>query len=52
VRVAPAGRQAGRQPVGRACRRVFTRYDKTAVMFAAFITAAFIAEALRCVDGP
>jgi len=26
---------------------VFTRYDKTDVMFAAFITVAFIAEALR-----
>jgi hypothetical protein len=28
-------------------RRVFMRYDKTDVMFAAFITAALIAEALR-----
>ncbi|MEC5213746.1 hypothetical protein RCH06_002300, partial [Polaromonas sp. CG_9.5] len=27
--------------------RVFTRYDKTDVMFAAFITVALIAEALR-----
>lgn len=31
----------------KAWRRVFTRYDKTDVMFAAFITVAFIAEALR-----
>lgn len=31
----------------KAWRRVFTRYDKTDVMFAAFITCAFIAEALR-----
>jgi len=31
----------------KAWRRVFTRYDKTDVMFAAFITLAFIAEALR-----
>jgi hypothetical protein len=29
---------------------VFTRYDKTDVMFAAFITAALIAEALRRVN--
>jgi transposase len=28
-------------------RRVFTRYDKLDVMFAAFITVALIAEALR-----
>ena len=28
-------------------RRVFTRYDKLDLMFAAFITSAFIAEALR-----
>lgn len=28
-------------------RRVFTRYDKTDVMFAAFIILALIAEALR-----
>ena len=34
----------------KAWRRVFTRYDKTDVMFAAFITVAFIAEALRCVN--
>lgn len=34
----------------KAWRRVFTRYDKTDVMFAAFITAALIAEALRCVN--
>ena len=27
--------------------RVFTRYDKTDIMFAAFITVALIAEALR-----
>jgi transposase len=31
----------------KAWRRVFTRYDKLDVMFAAFITVAFIAEALR-----
>ena len=31
----------------KAWRRVFTRYDKTDVMFAAFITVALIAEALR-----
>ena len=31
----------------KAWRRVFTRYDKTDVMFAAFITVAFISEALR-----
>ena len=31
----------------KAWRRVFTRYDKTDVMFAAFITVAFIAETLR-----
>ena len=31
----------------KAWRRVFTRYDKTDVMFAAFITAVLIAEALR-----
>ena len=31
----------------KAWRRVFTRYDKTDVMFAAFITIALIAEALR-----
>ena len=31
----------------KAWRRVFTRYDKTDVMFAAFITVAFIAEVLR-----
>ena len=31
----------------KAWRRVFTRYDKTDVMFAAFITLALIAEALR-----
>lgn len=31
----------------KAWRRVFTRYDKTDGMFAAFITVAFIAEALR-----
>ena len=31
----------------KAWRRVFTRYDKTDVMFAAFITASRIAEALR-----
>ena len=36
----------------KAWRRVFTRYDKTDVMFAAFITAALIAEALRCVNRP
>ena len=34
----------------KAWRRVFTRYDKTDVMFAAFITAALIAEALRSVN--
>ena len=34
----------------KAWRRVFTRYDKTDVMFAAFITTALIAEALRCVN--
>ena len=28
-------------------RRVFTRYDKLDLMFAAFITVALIAEALR-----
>jgi transposase len=31
----------------KAWRRVFTRYDKLDVMFAAFITIALIAEALR-----
>jgi transposase len=31
----------------KAWRRVFTRYDKLDLMFAAFITSAFIAEALR-----
>ena len=31
----------------KAWRRVFTRYDKTDVMFAAFITITLIAEALR-----
>lgn len=31
----------------KAWRRVFTRYDKTDGMFAAFITMALIAEALR-----
>ena len=31
----------------KAWRRVFTRHDKTDVMFAAFITVALIAEALR-----
>ena len=31
----------------KAWRRVFTRYDKNDVMFAAFITVALIAEALR-----
>ena len=31
----------------KAWRRVFTRCDKTDVMFAAFITAALIAETLR-----
>jgi transposase len=31
----------------KAWRRVFTRYDKTDVMFAAFITAVLIAEALQ-----
>lgn len=31
----------------KAWRRVFTRYDKTDVMFAAFITVTLIAEALR-----
>ena len=31
----------------KAWRRVFTRYDKNDVMFAAFITASLIAEALR-----
>ena len=31
----------------KAWRRVFTRYDKTDVMFAAFITISLIAEALR-----
>lgn len=36
----------------KAWRRVFTRYDKTDVMFAAFITAALIAEVLRCVNRP
>jgi transposase len=36
----------------KAWRRVFTRYDKTDVMFAAFITAALIAEALRSVNTP
>ncbi len=30
----------------KAWRRVFTRYDKTDVMLAAFITVALIAEAL------
>jgi transposase len=34
----------------KAWRRVFTRYDKTDVMFAAFITTALIAEALRSVN--
>ena len=28
-------------------RRVFTRYDKTDVMFSAFVTLAFIADQLR-----
>ena len=36
----------------KAWRRVFTRYDKTDVMFAAFITAVLIAEAMRCVNRP
>ena len=31
----------------KAWRRVFTRYDKLDAMFAAFITVALIAEALR-----
>ena len=31
----------------KAWRRVFTRYDKNDVMFAAFITVALIAEILR-----
>lgn len=31
----------------KAWRRVFTRYDKLDVMFAAFITVALMAEALR-----
>ena len=31
----------------KAWRRVFTRYDKLDVMFAAFITVALIAQALR-----
>ena len=31
----------------KAWRRVFTRYDKTDEMFAAFMTVALIAEALR-----
>ena len=31
----------------KAWRRVFTRYDKTDVVFAAFITVALIAEVLR-----
>ena len=31
----------------KAWRRVFTRNDKTDVVFAAFITVALIAEALR-----
>ncbi len=31
----------------KAWRRVFTRYDKLDVMFAAFITIVLIAEALR-----
>ena len=31
----------------KAWRRVFTRYDENDVMFAAFITSALIAEALR-----
>lgn len=31
----------------KAWRRVFTRYDKLDIMFAAFITVALIAEALR-----
>jgi transposase len=31
----------------KAWRRVFTRYDKLDLMFAAFITSALIAEALR-----
>ena len=31
----------------KAWRRVFTRYDKTDVMFAAFITVALIAEVLQ-----
>jgi transposase len=31
----------------KAWRRVFTRYDKLDVMFAAFITVALVAEALR-----
>jgi transposase len=46
-------RYRGPNEVGRlfrrieAWRRVFTRYDKTDGMFAAFITMALIAEALR-----
>jgi transposase len=28
-------------------RRVFTRYDKTDLMFSAFVTVAFIADQLR-----
>ena len=31
----------------KAWRRVFTRYDKVDLMFAAFITVALLAEALR-----
>lgn len=31
----------------KAWRRILTRYDKTDVMFAAFITSALIAEAMR-----
>lgn len=31
----------------KAWRRIFTRYDKLDTMFAAFITVALIAEALR-----
>ncbi len=34
----------------KAWRRVFTRYDKLDAMFAAFITVAMIAEALRSVN--
>ncbi|MEN9485678.1 MAG: hypothetical protein RJB37_3558 [Pseudomonadota bacterium] len=31
----------------KSCTVVFTRYDKLDVMFAAFITMALVAEALR-----